>query len=290
MNHITARLLAAATLFPLAACTHTAGLQEEIGRIEGRLNGVEKDIAAGTADIGRPGKDIRARFAYRPMQAWATSFGTKTATFRQTSRGGDLARQNETCKVVIFPPRTEKDPGYRVWIHEDDSTKIDLTVGPLAFVPTDEGLRFSSGFDVWAKTQIAGSGRAPCVGGWSPTVTVGAEGRSHPTTMLELKLAQPTDFTLRYDLAVISPNTIDVEFRTGIKVPIFGDVDIRRTFAIKHFARQLTGGSLNLLIRREGQILLPSGDTHPYELAIRAPMVRTDRAGISLETDVDLQR
>lgn len=275
----------------LSGCANNARLRAEIGEIESRLGAVEGDIAQGTAAIGGAGKDIRTHVGYRPFQAWAANFGTKTATFRQTDRSGDLARENPTCRFVAgIPPHWDKDPGYRVWIHEDKSTKVDLTLGPLEFIPTNQGFQVTSPVDLWTKTQIAGAGRAPCVGGWSPTITAGAEGRARPKAVFQLGLSQPAGLQPRYTLDLVSPTNLDVEFRTGMQLPFFGDVDVKRTFTVENFARQLATGEFNLLINHQGEIAVPGGETRVYYLKTVDPAIRTDATGVTLESDIDLQR
>lgn len=268
-----------------SACSHTGALRTEIAQIENRLRVVEGEITAGTSVIAQPGKDVRTRASYRPFQAWANGFGKKTFTFRQSEGGGDLARQSKRC--VLFG---EKRPAYRVFIHENGSTKIDLTAGPLSFEPTDSGLKFTSAFDLWAKTQFAAAGKAPCVGGWSPTVSVGAEVRSRPRTVLELKVAQDNDLKPRYSVALISPDRLDLEFRTGIDIPHVGDFDIRHTFRPKIGDVTLFSGDLDLLVENTSELTMPGGETRVYKFATISPIITTDRNGIAFETDVDIQR
>jgi len=288
MNLNAKSALIAATCVLLAGCQHTAGLRSEVDRIEARLKAVEGEIAQGTSSIGLPGKDIRTRVAYRPLVNWAGQFGTKTATFRQSDRGGDLARKDMECKYR-FPFGGTFKAGYRVWIHEDKSTKVDFTLGPLEVVPNDAGLRLNAQINAWAKTQIAGAGRPPCTG-WSPTVTVGAEGRTRAKSELELKLDQSNAFSPRYELAIVSPKKLDVEFRTGFKIPGYGDVDVKRTFEVDNFTGTLASGTFDLLVENEGEIVLPGGEIRKYRLKTVNPELRTDRTGVALDSDVELQR
>lgn len=269
----------------LTGCTHTGAVREEIAQIEQRLVMVEGEITTSMGDVALPGKDIRTRVAYRPFQAWATGFGTKTFTFRQTQGGGDLERKSRRCR-----PFGDSRPAYRIFIHEDRSTKIDLAAGPLSFEPTDTGLRFHSAFDLWAKTQFAGAGRAPCFGGWSPTVNVGAEVRSRPTTVLDLKVTKGSNLNPRYSVTLISPDRLDLEFRTGIKIPHVDDIDIRHTFRPKIGDIELLSGELDLLVENITELEIPGGETRIYRLATINPAVFTDRTGIGFETDVNIER
>jgi hypothetical protein len=268
-----------------SACNHTGALRTEIAQIEARVLAVEGEITTGAGAIAQPGKDIRTRVAYRPFQAWATGFGTKTFTYRQTQGGGDLERQSRKC--ILFG---EKRPGYRVFIHEDQSTKVDLTVGPLSFEPTETGLKFNSAINLFAKTQFAAAGRAPCIGGWSPTVSIGAEVRSRPNTVLELKVVQGDEFKPKYSVAVISPDRLDLEFRTGIQIPYVGDVDIRHTFRENIDDVTLFEGQLDLLVENTSELVLPGGETRVYTFATADPAITTDQTGIAFETDVEIKR
>jgi len=121
-------------------------------------------------------------------------------------------------------------------------------------------------------------------------VTAGAEGRTRPRAVFQLKLDQPAGLKPRYALDLVSPANLDVEFRTGIKLPFFGDVDVKRTFTVKNFARQLASGEFDLLVDETGEMVLPGGEVRVYRLKTVDPVVRTDRNGVSLESDIDLTR
>jgi len=278
-------LLVVSTAILSAGCSHNQALRSEIASIETRLASVESEITEGTAQIGGEGKDIRTRLAYRPLQSWAENFGTRTATFRQTSRSGDLARQSTRCRVF-----GRKRAGYRVWIHEDESTKVDFSMGPLAVIPDEDGLQFRSGFVVIARSQIAAAGRPPCIGGWSPTVSVGVRGISRPSAEVALRLAQADGLDPRYELVLVAPDEVDVELRTGIKVPHIGDIDIRRTVTFDGFPRNLADGELDLIAQETLNIEMPDGEIRTYRIATIDPTLRTDGSAITLESDIEIDR
>lgn len=278
-------VVAVSAAFLSSACSHNQALRSEIASIENRLASVEGEISEGTAEIGGAGKDIRTRLAYRPLQSWAQNFGTRTATFRQTSRSGDLMRQKRKC--VVFG---RKRPGYRVWIHEDKSTKVDFSVGPLAVIPNEDGLRFRSGFIVDARTQIAAAGRHPCVGGWSPTGSIGAQGHSSPNAEVALRLTQADGLAPRYELALVAPNEVDVELRTGIKIPFVGDVSFRQTATFDDFPRRLASGDLDLIADDTLDVEMPDGEIRTYRMITVDPTLRTDSSAITLESDIVIER
>ncbi len=278
-------LLVVATAILSTGCSHNQSLRNEIASIETRLASVESEITEGTAQIGGEGKDIRTRLAYRPFQSWAENFGTRTATFRQTSRSGDLARQSRRCRVF-----GTKRPGYRVWIHEDKSTKVDFSMGPLSIIPDQDGLRFRSGFAVNARSQIAAAGRDACIGGWSPTVSVGVQGHSRPSAEVALRLTLADDLAPRYELVLVAPDEIDVELRTGIKVPYVGDISIRHTATFDGFPRQLASGELDLIAEDSLNIEMPDGEIRTYRITTVDPTLRTNSSAITLESDVEIER
>ncbi|WP_156172163.1 hypothetical protein [Aurantiacibacter gangjinensis] len=270
----------------LSACSSTSDLRTEISATQSRLDILETEIAEGTEEIGTPGQDVRTRIAYRPFQQWASNFGQRTITFRQTSKGGDLARQSRRCRVF-----GSIRPGYRVAIHEEDSTRVDYTIGPLTLLPDDTGFVLQSEMDLRARTQIAGSARRPCWGGWSPTVTLGVSGRSSPTVRLRLEVdPHHSGVNPQYRLAIISPRELDVELRTGFQLPFGADVDVRTTLRMDNFAQHLASGELDLLLENTGEIVLPNGSTRTYSLQTIEPTLATDASGISFASDIELTR
>lgn len=278
-------ILVVSTAIFSAGCSHNQALRGESASIETRLASVESEISEGTVQIGGEGKDIRTRLAYRPLQSWAENFGTRTAAFRQTSRSGDLARQKKKC--IIFG---EKRPAYRVWIHEDESTKVDFSMGPLSIIPDQDVLRFRSGFVVNARSQIAAAGRRACIGGWSPTVSVGIQGHSRPNAEVALRLTHADGLAPRYELALVAPDEVDVELRTGFKVPYVGDISVRRTATFGGFPKKLASGEIDMIADDTLNVVMPGGEIRTYRIATVDPTLRTDGSAITLESDVEIER
>lgn len=121
-------------------------------------------------------------------------------------------------------------------------------------------------------------------------MSVGAEVRSRPRTVLELKVAQDNDLKPRYSVALTSPDRLDLEFRTGIDIPHVGDFAIRHTFRPKIGDVSLFSGELDLLVENTSELAMPGGEIRVYKLATVSPIITTDRTGIAFETDVDIQR
>ena len=105
-----------------------------------------------------------------------------------------------------------------------------------------------------------------------------------------MRLTQANGFQPRYELVLVAPDEIDVELRTGIEVPPFGDIDIRHTATFDDFPRKLAEGELDLIAQETLNIEMPDGEIRAYRIATVDPTLRTDGAAITLESDVEIER
>lgn len=283
MSHSVKLIAGAMAMFALPACANSSDLRREIAAIEKRVQSVEGEIGAATTEIGAPGKDVRTQLAYRPMIAWAAAFSARpsdgrTIRFRQSSRDGDIYEAKHVCKFENWS-WIRKD-GKRAWIHEADSTKVDIEVGQFSVVPQDDGLVLRTRLELDAKTQVAANYRVACQGG-SVGTNIGVTAEANPDTVMRVQLNQPEGEMPHYRLAVVSPDTIGLEMRAH-----FQWFRVGWTIPFKNVARDIAKGELNLLLAKEGQILMPDGSERKYRLSTVAPALVTSKAGITLGTDL----
>lgn len=270
--------------FGLSGCATTSGLESEIAAIDGRVQKVEQDISTGTAEIGAPGKDVRAQISYRPIISWADAFSARTADdrtirFRQTARDGDLYKREHECRFSF--PNWHRHDGKRAWIHESDSTKVNIEIGRFAVEPTASGLDLRAALEVDGKTQVGANFRVAC--GPSVGGNIGASAKARPAALMRVVIRNGDVGTPQYSLAVVSPDTVGLEMRAH-----FNWFDVGFTIPIKNLARELAGGELNLLLSKEGKIILPGGEVRNYRLATADPTVATSIQGLSFSSDVTL--
>jgi hypothetical protein len=286
MHHAMKSVAGALTVCLLTACATNSNLRREIAVIEARVQSVEGEIASATAEIGAPGKDVRTQLSYRPLVAWADAFSARPTRermirFRQVSRGGDIYNERHVCRLEGWS-WIRKD-GKRAWIHESDSTKIDLEIGRFAVVPQDDGLVLLTRLELDAKTQVGANYRPACLGG-SVGTNIGVTAEASSNAVMRVQLLQTEGEMPRYRLAVISPHTIGLEMRAH-----FQWFRVGWTIPFDNLTRDLAKGELDLLLAREGQILLPGGAAKTYRLATVAPTLTTSNAGIALDTDLSIE-
>lgn len=258
-------------------------LLREIAEIEGRVAAAESAIDLATNDISTTEDSIRAAIRYRPIVAWAEAFSSgpsdnRTITFRQTSKSGNIDRRSHECRVPFGPYHD----GWEARIHEEDSTRASVAIDRLVVEPLADGLRMTAPMRFDLRTQVEGSYRPACTG-WLPSVNIGVTGEARPTAVFKLTLAGSDGDSLRYRLALESPQRIGVEmrahfprFRVGFTVPVEG------------LATTLSEGEMDLLFDRTGEIRLPDGQVIGYRMNTVGPRVTTDVGGVKLTSGLDV--
>ena len=272
-------------VFALSACASTSGLEQEIATIDARVTDVEKQITAGTSAIGGPGKDVRAQISYRPLISWANAFSARpadqsTIRFRQTARGGDLYNEAHECKLDWSG--WHKHDGKRAWIDEATSTKVDLEVGSFAITPTNSGLDLATKLVIDGKTQVAANYRPACL----PSVggNIGVTAKAQPSALMQVQVGPGPNGSPHYRLAVVSPNSVGLEMRAD-----FNWFKIGWTIPFNGIARELASGDIDLMLAKEGTILLPDGQTKTYRVSTVDPSVATSTNGLSFQSDLQLE-
>jgi len=267
----------------LGGCASTGGLEREIASIETRVQSVEREITEATADIGGAGKDIRARMRYRPLVSWAESFSARpgdqrTIEFRQTSRDGDVYEVEHECRFTI-PGGWRRRDGKRAWVHEANSTKVDLEIGRFAIDPTEQGLDLRTDLKIDGRTQVAGNYRVAC--GPSVGGNIGITATARPSILTRVTFIEGPDALPRYRIALVSPDRIGLEMRGH-----FQWFTVGFTIPFEKLAREIAQSELNLLFAKDGEIVLPDGPTRTYRLATIEPGVATSTEGMMFETDL----
>ncbi|WP_396594123.1 hypothetical protein [Brevundimonas sp. R86498] len=261
-----------------------ARLEREIGQIETRVMVVENAIDAATSPISTTEQAIRTKVRYRPILAWAESFSSgpaagRTITFRQTSKNGNIDQRSHECRVPFGPYHD----GWEARIHEENSTRANVTIDRFIVEPLVDGLQMTAPLTFHLSTQVEGSYRPACAG-WLPSVNLGVTGEATPTAVFRLLLAGGDDSgQLHYRLQLVSPASVGLEmrahfprFRVGFTIPVRGLAD------------RLADGEVDLLFSRHGEIRLPDGQVMGYRLDAVEPRVATDIAGIQFTSNLNL--
>lgn len=277
-------LAAMPAIIGLGGCASMSGLQTEIAAIEARVQKTEQDISSGTSEIGAPGQDVRAQISYRPIIAWAAAFSSRAAAdrmiqFRQTARDGNLYERRHECRFDF--PTWHRHDGKRAWIHESDSTKVNVEIGNFTVQPTASGLDLRANLGVSGKTQVGANFRLAC--GPSVGGNIGVSATAKPAALMRMVIRKGPDGVPQYSFAIVSPDTIGLEMRAH-----FNWFDVGFTIPMKNLARELASGELDLLYSQDGKIILPGGHVRNYHLATADPSVATSTQGLSFNTDVTM--
>lgn len=201
---------------------------------EERLSEIQSQLAASTAEIGRPGRALHAELSYDPIIEWsklysATPESSRIIRFQQIDRSGELLKQSHRCRLF-----GEKRDGYWVRIDEARSTQATWILRSVTAEAQPDGLAFFIPMDIRARSQVGFNFRPRCTGG-SLGGNVGVTGEARPNSVFKLKFDSTTGSALRYSLDLVSPDHINVE--------VAGHVDpigrVRFTIPIDNIAQKL---------------------------------------------------
>ncbi|WP_164115674.1 hypothetical protein [Sphingorhabdus sp. Alg239-R122] len=285
-RYITMGVSIAVLLF-LAGCQSlaggNAGLEREIAQIETRVSNLESDIVQSTPDISASTAALRTKMKYRPLASWAERFSAmpsanRTLRFQQTRKRRSIHRRRERCRLTGRERDTEN-----AFIHENDSTRAALVLKNFTVTSRNDGLILTGRLDFDGRTQVAGTARNKCFGGWSPTVSIGVPVQADETVKFKLTLSQAEQGSLRYNMDNIAPETIGARLSTRV-----AGFNLRTTMRIKGMLGRLVSGEVPLLFGNTGEIMLPNGEPVPYRISTTNPQFSSDMTGVELVSDVEI--
>jgi hypothetical protein len=280
---------AAAVVTVLAGCQSLAGpgqagrLERQIGEIQARLAKTEAEIQERTSAISTRTDGIHARVAYRPVVAWAEAFSSgpeasRTINFQQTRSAGYISHVSRHCRVPSLIRA-----GHYTEIDGANATRASVLIREFVITPGDDGLTLRSPISLNARTQVKGQYLPACTGS-SVGTTVGVTGEANPTGVFRLRFANVENDAVRYSMDMVSPARIGLELAFHLN----GWGRIRFTVPMEGLTRQIASGSVDLLLRQDGTILLPDGQVRRYRVATIAPQLQTDGWGLHASSGVEL--
>ena len=273
--------VSACQTFPLPG--QNERLLREIAEIEARVAAAESATDLATGEIAATTEGIRTQVRYRPIVAWAEGFSSgpaasRTITFRQTSKNGNIDERSHRCVLPFGPYRD----GWEARIHEENSTRASVVINRFAVEPLADGLRMTARLNFDLRTQVEGGFRPRCAG-WLPSANIGVTGEASPNAVFRLTLAGTEGDALRYRLALVSPSSVGIEMRAH-----FPQFRVGFTIPVKGLADQLADGEIDLLFSRNGEIRLPDGQVIGYQLNTVDPSVTTDVNGVRFASDLNV--
>lgn len=272
-------LLAGASL---SACSSVQEkrLQAEIGQIEARAAKTEAQVDQDTSTIGSDEAGIRARTSYRPVISWSRSLSTappeqRTVRFRQTSTHGYIMRRR------INNPWPIPDGEKYVEIDNSTATKADLVIGRFDLQPAPNGLTLGTPLNFDVESRIHAHYDGGPGGGIGTNISI--DGDKRFDALFRVSFLPIMDGKLPYRIELVNPDSLNIT----ITAHLGGIGDYGHPFELKNLARQLSEGSLDLLLEQAGKLgPLPDGQVFTYRLRTGNPTFSADGAGVTISSDV----
>ncbi len=279
MRNAVLCLLAGASL---SACSSVQEkrLQAEIGEVETRVAAAEAQIDQHTSAIGSDQAGIRARSSYRPVVAWSQSLSAappeqRSVRFRQTSTHGYITRRKNNKPWPI------PDEEWYVEIDNSTATKSDLVIGRFDLEPAPNGLTLATPLDFRLESRIHAHWDPGPGGGIGTNIFI--DGNKRSDALFRLVFLPIADGKLPYRIELVSPDSLKIT----ITAHLGGIGNYGHPFELKNLARQLSEGTLNLLLEQAGELgPLPDGQVFTYRLRTGNPTFAADGAGIVIASDV----